>query len=286
MSPSHCIRRRRTDNVDESADVRFGSTGQIPFNASRRSHLCDRASDAVRYASARLAAYHDLSEVPEMKEAPRKVSWRPHSWALRELPTCWNDCDSPTICVQTGSCRCVQADDCPPRRENPLLLLSQRSSPSSGRSESPSTLAGSHLGSLAGYSPILAEAVSHIDWRDILLPHAREALQANPDFIKIHIADGYDGQTEIEAAECHKLQSTHCFSADNVLYRAMRHLSVPAEEADLVVLPVYQHCTGAPFALHDVMHYASETIPGIKEKTKPVSVVMTHDWGICIAFSW
>lgn len=208
-------------------------------------------------------------------------------WALKDLPTCFNDCDSPTVCVQTGSCRCVQADHCAPKRENPLLSLGKR--PASASSSSSNALGhglGSNLGTLAGYSPILAQAVAKVDWRDVLLPHAREALHANPEPIKVHVADGYEGQEAIESAECHKLQSTHCFSADNVLYRAMRHISVPADEADLVVLPVYQHCTGAPFMLHDVVHYASETIPGIKDKTKPVSLVMTHDWGICIAFSW
>jgi len=38
--------------------------------------------------------------------------------------------------------------------------------------------------------------------------------------------------------------------------------------------------------LHDVMAFARETIPGVKTGEKPVSVVMTHDWGICIAFAW
>jgi hypothetical protein len=38
--------------------------------------------------------------------------------------------------------------------------------------------------------------------------------------------------------------------------------------------------------LHDVMGFARETIPGVKTGEKPVSVVMTHDWGICIAFAW
>jgi hypothetical protein len=66
----------------------------------------------------------------------------------------------------------------------------------------------------------------------------------------------------------------------------MRHISVPADQADLIVLPVYQHCTGADFMLHDVMGFARETIPGVKTGEKPVSVVMTHDWGICIAFAW
>jgi len=65
----------------------------------------------------------------------------------------------------------------------------------------------------------------------------------------------------------------------------MRHISVPAAE-DLIVLPVYQHCTGADFRLHDVTQYATQTIPGIATWQEPVSVVMTHDWGISIAFAW
>jgi hypothetical protein len=145
---------------------------------------------------------------------------------------------------------------------------------------------GSHLGSLAGYSPVLVEAVAKTDWRDVLLPQAREAITANPEFIKLHVADGYAGQSKIEAAECHNLQSKHCFSADSILYKAMRHISVPADQADMVVLPVYQHCTGADFMLHDVMAHARLTIPGVASGEKPVSVVMTHDWGICIAFAW
>jgi hypothetical protein len=67
------------------------------------------------------------------------------------------------------------------------------------------------------------------------------------------------------------------------MYRAMRSISVPAEQADLIVLPVYQHCEGAEFLLHDVMKYASQTIPDLVNKR--VSLVMTHDWGICINFA-
>jgi hypothetical protein len=125
-----------------------------------------------------------------------------------------------------------------------------------------------------------------MDWQDVLLPQARAYLAAHPDFIKVHVADGYEGQEAIEAAKCHQLQDTHCFSADNIMYRAMRHISVPAEDAELVVLPVYQHCTDADFLLHDVMNHAVTTIPGINTGEKRVSLVMTHDWGICIAFAW
>ena len=254
--------------------MRFGSTGQIPFNASRRLHLCQRAEQAVRFNEARSS---ETIKLIKLDAAP--VTSLPHQWALKELPACWNDCDSPTICVQTGDCRCVQADHCRPRRDDPLLSLKQRSIEADAPSKS-------HLGALQGYGSSLTKAVAQLDWHDVLLPAAREALSAHPDFIKIHVADGYPGQDNIEAAACHKLESTHCFSADSILYRAMRHLSVAAQEADLIVLPVYQHCTGAEFMLHDVMHFASQTIPGVRTSEKPVSLVLTHDWGICIAFAW
>jgi len=276
------------DKLDESADIRFGSTGQIPFNSSRRLHLCDRAGEAVKYESSRKVKHQELVSSIAISPANGRqhstsISAKPSTWALRELPPCWNDCDAPTICVQTGSCRCVQADNCIPRRDNPLALAQFKSKSVAGTTDEK---LGSHLGSLAGYSPVLANAVARTDWRDILLPHAREAIIANPEFIKLHVADGYQGQSAIESAECHALQSTHCFSADSILYKAMRHISVPADQADLVVLPVYQHCTGADFMLHDVMAFARETIPGVGTGEKPVSVVMTHDWGICIAFAW
>ncbi|ORY29661.1 hypothetical protein BCR39DRAFT_531489 [Naematelia encephala] len=253
----------------ESADIRFGSTGQIPFNSSRRSHLCQRAEQAVRHSSAPLAN----------TQPPLRLSKSPNDWAIKDLPACWNDCSSPTICVQTGDCRCVTANSCPPRRDNPLLLLRKVAAAASGASSSP-------LGILKGYDPILAETVATLDFRDVLLPEARAAVAAHPEYLKVHVADGYEGQEQIESADCHNLQETHCFSADSIMYKALRHISVPAKEAEMVVLPVYQHCTGADFSLHDVMAFARQTIDGVESGDKPLSVIMTHDWGICIAFAW
>lgn len=70
------------------------------------------------------------------------------------------------------------------------------------------------------------------------------------------------------------------------MYRALRHMSVPADEAELVVVPVYQQCEGTQFLLHDAMHHASETIQGVKNGEKKVALVLTHDWGICVDFAW
>ncbi|WWC71348.1 uncharacterized protein I206_105303 [Kwoniella pini CBS 10737] len=273
----------------ESADIRFGSTGQIPFNSSRRLHLCGQAEKAIMHNFDRLsAAKQAVNKVENGQEAHAwesdhgvNTKSEPHSWALKDLPACYNDCNSPAICIQTGDCKCVQADHCQPRRENSILSLNPIASP-----EISSDTAKSQLGSLAGYSPILLNAVSKTDWRDILLPSAREALRINPDFVKVHVADGYKGQDTIEASDCHKLQTKHCFSADSIMYKALRHMQVPAEEAELIIVPVYQQCKGTEFLLHDAMHHALENIPGTKTGEKTIALVLTHDWGICVAFAW
>lgn len=260
----------------ESADIRFGDDGQIAFNSSRRLHLCERAHASRKY-------FADVADATEkgtfLSTTVKKTTHQPDNWALKALPACWNDCNSPTICMQTGSCRCVQADNCPRRRENPLIAIGNGLRPLSDKAESV-------LGEFGGYDKLLRHMVNKVDWRDLLLPEARDYIQAHPDFIKIHVVDGYPRQQEIESADCHKLADTHCFSADSIIYKAMRHLSVSPDDADLIVLPVYQHCTGADFILHEVWHYAATTIKGIDEQTKPVSMMMTHDWGICLAFTW
>ncbi|WVR09403.1 hypothetical protein IAU60_006470 [Kwoniella sp. DSM 27419] len=270
----------------ESADMRFGTSGQIAFNSSRRTHLCERAERSVRYNFQRLStARQAVNKVENGQEAHvwksdkgTRTKHTPHDWALKELPACWNDCDSPSICVQTGDCKCVQADQCHRKRENPILSLwpiVQEAQASSGKS---------HLGALAGYSHTLTNAVAKVDWKDVLLPSARAAITAHPDFIKVHVADGYKEQQEIESAECMKLQTKHCFSADAIMYKALRHIQVSADEADLIVIPVYQQCF--KFLLHDAIHHATQTIPAVKSGEKPMSLVLTHDWGICISFAW
>lgn len=271
----------------ESADIRFGTEGDIAFNSSRRAHLCWRAEESYNHYKQLTAELEQTEERTAKGESsgttPGRLSSKPDEWVLKDLPPCWNDCGSPTVCMQTGHCRCVQADGCPRRRENPLLTLSRPARKSSVTDSS------SPLGKFKAHDPILEEMVAKVDWRDVLLPEARAyiaTLKDEREFIKVHVVSGYPREDEIEAAECHKLQPTHCFSADSMMYRAMRHISVPAEEADLIVLPVYQHCEGADFILHDVWHHAQASIPGINTGEKAVSLVMTHDWGICLAFTW
>ena len=266
----------------ETADVLYGHTGQIPFNASRRMHQCTRAERAVGYNYARLSAEQRaldaMASPPELGESlqdalqvSRELSVRADDWGLKELPPCWNDCDSPTICIQTGDCRCVRADGCRSKRDNPLLTnLRTVTNPIK------SLLEGNKL----------ATVVAKKDWRDVLLPEARDSLVAQPDFPKVHVVTGYPGEAEIEAAECHKLHDRHCFSADNIMYRAMRHISVPAKDADLIVLPLYEQCTGQPFMMHDMVAYAMKTIPGVLIQEKKLAFVLTHDWGVCVSFAW
>lgn len=261
--------------------MRFGSTGVIPFNASRRLHVCDRVERSVmghQHALQATQAHVDASNGPKTAQRPLSAhtSHLPHKWSLKGLPPCWNDCSSPLVCVKTDDCQCVQSDSCPPR-ENPLVRAQAAIKKAAHKS---------HLGELAGPSETLVNTLKTVDWRDVLLPEARAALLAHPEFIKLHVVTGYDNETMMEAADCHKLQSTHCFSADNIMYRAMRQLSTTAEDADLIVLPVYQHCQGVQFLLHKIMKFATDYIPKIKTGEKPVALMLTHDWGICIEFAW
>lgn len=257
-------------SADETADFRYGSTGDIPFDSSKRSHECKRVERALDRMESLLSPVPVETEYASFQRPLTLATTnRPHDWVLRDLPTCMNQCDNPLICVQDGHCRCIQADDCPTERANPLTPL-----------ELP---AGTKLISITTNADFV-KAVGNLRWQDVLLPAAMRVLETFPGLIKVHVVSGYEGEEEIEAAACHKLDSRHCFSADSIMYRAMRTISVPADQADLIILPIYQHCDGAPFALHDVMDYATRTIPNFKDR--PVTVALTHDWGICIDFAW
>ncbi|EIW68408.1 hypothetical protein TREMEDRAFT_32575 [Tremella mesenterica DSM 1558] len=267
----------------ETADILYGSTGQIPFNASRRSSQCTRAAKAVEYNSNKLSSEEKVLDAmaspPQLGESLQdslqvstQLSKLPNDWGLAHLPPCWNECHSPTVCIQSGDCRCVKADHCRPRRENPLLyqFKTMKKNPIE-------IMFDSHR---------LSNEVKQKDWKDILLPKAKSYFTQHDKFPKVHIVNGYPEEKKIELAECHKLQPAHCFSADNILYRAMRHISVSAEEADLIVLPVYQHCTDEEFMLHDLTAFAVKTIPGVLNQDKKLAFVLTHDWGICVNFAW
>lgn len=268
----------------ESADVTFGSTGSIPFNSSRRLHLCGRVHDAYKYYETQVKKWRKIVDDGGKSEAtttPLPLNRHPNAWAKKELPPCWNDCSSPTICVQTGNCRCVQADYCPRRRENPLIAIAHgiRATEKDDKKKNP-------LGKFKAFSSTLADMVRNVDWRDVLLPEARSYVFSHPDFIKVHVVEGWPHQKEVESAPCHKLQNVHCFSADSIIYNALRHMTVPAEEADMIMLPVYQQCKDQPFLLHDVWHTAAQTVPGFNEGKKMPALVLTHDWGVCLGFRW
>ena len=213
------------------------------------------------------------------------MSKQPHDWTMRDLPPCWNDCSSPTICISTGSCRCVSAE-CPETRPNPFLHDSPFSPFAAQNAQAKNSKPKSALGKLGGYPTTLIDDVARANWFDLVPSSSRAYLSKNANFPKIHLVDDFPGQAEMDSAPCQKLQKQHCFSADNIMYRAMKHLSVPPAEAEIIVLPVYQPCQGTEFLLHDLMAHAGEKVPEIKTGEKKVALVLTHDWGICIAFAW
>lgn len=193
----------------------------------------------------------------------------PHQWKDVDLAVCMNDCSSPTICIQTGSCRCVQADNCVSEDRNPIA---------------PATTVIKSKYIHITTNDDFAKAVERISWKSLLLPEARRVIDEFPHFIKVHVVTGYEGEADMESKECHKLGEAHCFSADSILYQAMRKISVVPEEADLIILPAYQQCEGGAFLLHTIHAHAEKTIPNFESRAK--SVVLTHDWGVCINFAW
>lgn len=255
----------------EDADIRYGSTGDIPFAASKRHYECARVESAMKRAlvipQPEVESSNDLAAQAPMRLLP--LSKRPDNWVNKNMLTCMNDCSNPLICVKTDHCRCIHAAECPIRRISPLLPR---------WTKSPNSIIKITT------QEDFVEASRKKDWKDVLLPQAARVINEFPDLMKVHVVSGYPGEAEIEAAPCHKLAETHCFSADSIAYRALRQVSVPADEAELIVVPVYQHCDGAPFQLHDVLKYASDTIPNLNNR--PIALYMTHDWGICREFAW
>lgn len=224
-----------------------------------------------------MVKYHQAKLVDSIESTSivsSKMTHLPFGWDIKELPACWNDCSSPTICVFTGDCRCVQAE-CPDGSWSVPPVMTVEAAPKSA------------LGSTFGaYSKILVKATSEGHWKDILLPDFATYLGKAKGFPSLHVISGYANETAIEAAPCHQLTDRHCFSADSILYKAMRHVSVSPDEADLIILPVYQQCHGVEFLLHDVAGYARDTIPAVKSGEKKVALVLTHDWGVCVHFAW
>jgi hypothetical protein len=265
--------------VDEAADIKYGFTGDIPFDSSLRKHECKRVEAALDFtqekkkslghANSDIEMHEEFSVDLSQKILSVDTTIRPHEWKDRDYPVCMNDCSSPNICVQNGRCRCIQADECEARERNPIAPVA--------------VSAHSRLIKITTHDDFV-KAVGKISWKDLLLPEAKRVIDEYPHFIKVHVVSGYEGEEEIEANDCHKLGDNHCFSADSIMYQAMRRISVPADEADLIILPAYQQCVGGSFLLHTIYHHADKTIPNFD--WRPKTVILTHDWGICINFAW
>lgn len=244
-----------------------------------RMHECRRVEEALEFAHGKKKSQgatdtdivmHEEFEIDlGQRNNSIMTTYKPANWKDRTYPVCMNDCSSPTTCVNNGLCRCIQADNCKVEARNPIA---------------PITVSAQSALIKITTNDDFAKAVSKISWKDLLLPEAKRVLDEFPDFIKVHVVSGYKGEEHIESLECHKLGDNHCFSADNIMYRAMRKISVPADEADLVILPAYQQCKGGSFLLHTIYHHADSTIPNFHARAK--TVVLTHDWGICINFAW
>jgi len=98
---------------------------EILFDASTPKTLCQAFKEAKSEALFKLGILIDYPEPITIGQTPLPNN-PPYQWRLSWLPPCENSCDHPTICVDTGSCTCVEAS-CPPRRHSALDAFAYRS---------------------------------------------------------------------------------------------------------------------------------------------------------------
>lgn len=148
------------------------------------------------------------------------------------------DCTAPVKCVATEHCRCAR----------------DRCEDSSADGPFPRVIYSDDLSFGAAHLPKVARAPS-ID--QLVLPAARSAFaRRHEDLPKAHVVElpkSIDTHDQSEA--CTKLgEAPLAYLSDHILTEAFRKRSVPAQDADFVLLPFYQVRTasrGRPLALEE-----------------------------------
>ena len=147
-------------------------------------------------------------------------------WVNKELLACANDCNHPTICMDTDDCACVEALFCPPPQRFPFLhRLGITYPPLDDRSSS------------------LPEIVEQTSWMSVLRPEAARYLSTDPSWPSVHIAAV---DTTSESLRGPRLESVarlldrDCFSADASMEMALRGRGrTSAYQADIIFQPYY-----------------------------------------------
>eukprot|EP00276_Gloeochaete_wittrockiana_P003262 CAMPEP_0184643804 /NCGR_PEP_ID=MMETSP0308-20130426/629_1 /TAXON_ID=38269 /ORGANISM="Gloeochaete witrockiana, Strain SAG 46.84" /LENGTH=1088 /DNA_ID=CAMNT_0027071993 /DNA_START=157 /DNA_END=3423 /DNA_ORIENTATION=- len=231
---------------------------------------------AVKDETARLDSVLG-SQIRQVKEGRPWISNANSAgkWSLADWPVCENDCSHPTVCVNTGWCRCVRAEYCPSdtarvAAKDAVALWSQP---------------GGDQSQVVAVPPI----------ESVMLPAARLLGKRWPNVHVVHLDSKLFPVKD--HPRCYKLHKRHCFSADHITYTALRNVSVETSKADLFVVPFYHGCMdvydylkkdGKVPPLGPLMDQITEAVRKLSGDTKGARTVwgMTHDWGGCGNFHW
>jgi hypothetical protein len=228
-------------------------------------------------------------------------------WLLNDQPGCYNDCSYPLVCMDTGSCKCVQAN-C---MMDSALWHDFVGGPSATVTATPAS---------QWTTTDLVKAVQAQAIEDILLPGARDIFRTRQTLWKpIHVAGVETGMNPkiIEATNdmrCihvieEKDRDVGSFSADWVLFNAL-HEIFPAEQkirpvvtnasmatttVPLVAVPYYQGCYRN--ALHMSNEHVTDRLRDVESDMRRLYGhindvgdgalwIMTHDFGGCVRSYW
>jgi hypothetical protein len=205
------------------------------ISGSRRQTLCARLDTARTVARGKLDRLASLPKPIKLARVPLPTG-SATEWRHRDLPACANDCDHPTVCLDTGSCMCVESA-CPVRSRFPFASLARLS-----------TL--SHPAKLAEkldllHPDVLRLSVGRSNWlANVVRPQAARHLARAPKFMPINLTrlpDDIQRLRDDDAERFDKLRTNGngCFSADSTLERGVKNMSRPVTDDGLVFLPQY-----------------------------------------------
>ncbi|GFZ52393.1 hypothetical protein JCM24511_10166 [Saitozyma sp. JCM 24511] len=258
------------------------------MSGSRPKALCTRLKSARDTAQKRLDRLASFTWPITPDEAALPTG-SPAEWRLRHLPACTNLCDHPTICVDTGSCMCVQSS-CPALSRFPFA--SSANLPV--LSYPPPAFDDSQL-----LEPnILEDQVNRSTWLSVLRPHAARYLARSPQFMQVNVTrlpDDAQNDRDRNPEPYDKLHNNQygCYSADSALERGLKQISTEYSDGGLVFLPYYHgfshqgwvfnnewkvmpHHTLDDWYENARQHYFP---PGFDEAM--LVIPFAHDWGPC-----
>ncbi|KAJ7623651.1 hypothetical protein FB45DRAFT_1089419 [Roridomyces roridus] len=243
-----------------------------PFYQTIPETLCVRTKAALVHTEEAVDFLAQIQRNGIPPDSGRKMGG-PFQWVDRGLPPCTNDCEHPTVCVDTGDCACTAALFCrqPERFPFSSSLHSERISypPSPWPSNS------------------LLDLVQQTSWLNVLRPESVRYISTDPSWPKVHIAI-VDAASEalrgpnLEAVGT--LMDRDCFSADASLELALRGVQTSVDKADIIFQPYYHSRmwteSGSLESLFDNLtaNYA--------EGLLPIVMPLTYDWGLCMYFTW